>query len=272
MNNEKRTSVSRRQSCCTATLRMEETNTALNIMDDYNRRQFIRTSLPGFLGLTLALPSIASLATRANACNGRLAKNATINWDAFLSEVDKVAKTQHLDHWKEEAYIQQVVQLSKRLNLKDPALLKGFENCKRGIGNGRVDFEDLEKNRDFAVCLLQFEKGEFIPPHDHPGMTGVIQCATGEISVQNYDMLGVRKGHETFLFKKSADTIMKKGEVSSLTSKARNIHTLKAHSLTQLVDVFAPPYDPQRAAKSSWFSIDSDPFEGKKDIFEATLR
>lgn len=241
-------------------------------MDDYNRRQFIRTSLPGFLGLTLALPGIAALATRANACQGRLPEDGSINWDAFLSAVDKVAKTQHLDSWNEHAYLKQVVSLSQRLNLKDPELLKGFEKCKRGLGNGRVDFEDLEKNRDFAVCLLQFEQGEFIAPHDHPGMTGVIQCATGEISVQNFDMMGVRPGHDTFLLRKSSDTVMSKGQVSSLTSKERNIHTLKAKQLTQLIDIFAPPYDPQRAAKSSWFSIDTDQFEGKENIYEASLR
>lgn len=240
-------------------------------MEEYNRRQFIQTSLPGFLGLTLALPSIAALATRANAYQGRLAKDATINWDAFLTQVDKVAKTQHLDSWNEQTYIQKVIDLSQKLNLKDPVLQKAFHRCTKGIGNGRIDFDDLEKNRNFAVCLLQFEKNETISPHDHPGMTGVIQCATGEISVQNYDMIGPRKNRDTFLLKKSVDTLMKKGQVSSLTSKERNIHTLKANQLTQLIDVFAPPYDPQRTAKSSWFAIDTDPFNSKPNIHEATI-
>ena len=72
-------------------------------MDDYDRRHFIRTSLPGFLGLTMALPSLTALATRANACQGRLSEMQTINWDAFLEAVEKEATRQHLDDWDTSA-------------------------------------------------------------------------------------------------------------------------------------------------------------------------
>lgn len=241
-------------------------------MDDYNRRQFIRTSVPGFIGLTLALPAISSLAARANAHLGRLDKNASINWDAFLSEIEKITRIQHLDHWNEMHYIQQASALVKRLNLQDPTLLRAFTECAKGLGNGRVDFHDLEEKQDFAVCLLQFEKQESIAPHDHPGMTGVIHCASGEISVQNYDMLGKRDQYQSYLLRKSADTILRTGNTSSLTSKKRNIHTLNAQQQTQLIDVFAPPYDKLRAAKSSWFSIDSETFQDNDNIYEAKLR
>ena len=81
-------------------------------MDDYSRRHFIRTSLPGFLGLSLALPSITALATRANACNGRLPADGAINWDAFLTAVEKEASRQHLDDWNQEKYAKQVARLS----------------------------------------------------------------------------------------------------------------------------------------------------------------
>jgi len=241
-------------------------------MDDYDRRTFIKTTLPGFLGLTLSLPAITAFATKANAFQGRIRNNAPINWDAFLEEVGKVAAKQHLDNWNEEGYIKEVIALSKRLNLKDPVLQAGFKKCLRGINNRRVDFNTLEQTRDFAVCLLDFQKGEKIPAHDHPGMTGVIQCASGAIQVENYDLIKKREGHNTVILNHSASLLMKKGMVGSLTSKARNIHSLVAQKPTQLVDVFAPPYDPQRSAKSSWFDIDTDPFEGKKGTFEAALR
>ena len=68
-------------------------------MDDYDRRHFIRTSLPGFLGLTIALPNLTTLATRANACHGRIPEIQPINWDAFLEAVEKEATRQHLDDW-----------------------------------------------------------------------------------------------------------------------------------------------------------------------------
>jgi hypothetical protein len=41
--------------------------------------------------------------------------------------------------------------------------------------------------------------------------------------------------------------------------------------LRQVIDIFAPPYDPQRSAKSTFFDVDPEPFEGKQGLYEATL-
>jgi len=240
-------------------------------MDDYNRRHFIRTSIPGFLGLGLALPSITAIATRANACEGHIPENGAINWDAFLTAVEKETAKQHLDDWNEAGYVKKAAALALRLNLKDPALAKAFKNAQKGIGNKRIDFYDLEKQRDFQVNLLQFEKNEQIKHHDHPDMTGVILCATGNIDVWNYDIFK-EQSDKKLLLKEIARATLSKGQVSTLTSKARNIHKLKAQSLTQLVDIFAPPYNKERAQKSTWFNVDTAPFQGRKNIYEATRR
>ena len=53
----------------------------------------------------MALPGLNAIATRANACNGRLAEKQLINWDAFLEAVEKEASRQHLDDWNEDAYV-----------------------------------------------------------------------------------------------------------------------------------------------------------------------
>ncbi|MFC0019603.1 hypothetical protein ACFFQ7_17910 [Roseibacillus persicicus] len=55
------------------------TSGSLEAMDDYDRRHFIRTFLPGFLGLGMALPQLTAFVTRANACNGRLPADGAIN-------------------------------------------------------------------------------------------------------------------------------------------------------------------------------------------------
>ncbi|MGC6564029.1 MAG: hypothetical protein ACON38_00305 [Akkermansiaceae bacterium] len=233
-------------------------------MDEYDRRHFIRTSLPGFLGLTMALPGLTALATRANACNGRLLKGETINWDAFLDAVEKESKKQHLDDWDEAAYVEKASQLCARLNLKDEHLLKAFKSAQKGLGNKRVDFEPLEKQQDFHVTLLQFEKEETIPHHDHPEMTGVIICASGEIEAWNYDLIGEKPDKEHVLLRETNHDLLKKGHVSTLTSKERNIHKVRAKELTQLIDIFAPPYNKERIRKSSWFDVDPDPYTFEK--------
>lgn len=255
-------------------------------MDEYDRRHFIRTTIPGFLGLTMALPSLAALATRANAHQGRLPESGAINWDAFIAGVEKETAGQHLDHWNEAAYVKRAAAIASRLNLSDPALVAAFEEARNGLGNKRIDFYDLEEQRGFEVNLLQFEKHEQIRHHDHPGMTGVILCATGRIDVWNYDLLREvedagddedegSKERRTVLLAQTGHATLRKGHVSTLTSKARNIHRLKARSLTQLVDVFAPPYNKERARNSTWFKVNPEPIRthhGHQHVYEATCR
>ncbi len=241
-------------------------------MDEYNRRHFIRTSIPGFLGLGLALPTITALATRANACYGRTPENGAINWDAFLTAVEKEAEKQHLDNWDQADYVKKAAALALRLNLQDEALSEAFAKTKNGLGNQRADFYKLEKQRNFEVSLVQFEKGEQISHHDHPGMTGVLLCATGNVDVWNYDLLEQKAESDPLLLHQTAKSTLEKGMVSTLTSKSRNIHKLQAHSLTQLVDIFAPPYNKERAHNSSWFKVDTETYQGKKDIYQATKR
>ena len=134
-----------------------------------------------------------------------------------------------------------------------------------------VDFHDLEKRFDFAVCLLQFDVDETINPHNHPGMTGVILCASGEIHTKNYDLyksiedLTIDGKHSgKCLLHQTSDMVMKKGDVSTLTSKARQV--------TQLIDIFTPPYNKERQENSLWYELDERPVAGSKNIYEAVLK
>ena len=241
-------------------------------MDDYTRRAFIRTSLPGFLGVTLALPGLTALATRANANEGRLPADGAINWDAFLEAIAREADRQHLDDWNEHAYVKRAEAVCRRLNMQDPELEAAFVRAQQGIGNGRIDFYDLEKRHNFQVNLLQFEPGEAIRHHDHPGMTGVLLCATGSLATENYDLLKRRKNNGSFLLKQSGSEVLEKGMVSSLTSKERNIHRVSANRFCQIVDLFPPPYDQKRIRDSRWFDVDKEPFGSYKNVFEAKVK
>lgn len=248
-------------------------------MDDYNRREFLKTTVPSFLGVMLSLPTLCALATRANACNGRLKADQSMHWEAFLEAVAKEAAKQHLDRWNEEEYLKKIARLTSSLYLEDPVISQAMEKVSARLKKGWVDFHDLEKNLDFAVCLLQFDVNEVIKPHNHPGMTGMILCASGEIHAQNYDLFktvkesevdGVRTGN--YLLRQSMDCMLRKGDVSTLTSQARNIHTLRANKVTQLIDIFTPPYNKERSEKSCWYELDEAPVAGSKTIYEAHMR
>src|SRR5688572_20327950 len=170
-------------------------------MDDYDRREFLSLGLPGFLGVMLALPSLCALATRANACDGRLPADGAIHWEAFLEAVAKEAAKQHLDAWNQESYVEAIGKLARRLHLTDPVMKKAMEQLDARLKQGDVDFHYLEKRVDFSLCMVQFDVGQVIKPHDHPGMTGMILCASGEIATANYDLVetpeakAMKEGH-----------------------------------------------------------------------------
>lgn len=248
-------------------------------MDDYDRREFLRTTVPGFLGVLLALPTLCATATRANAQNGRPAKNQAMHWEAFLEAIAKEAATQHLDKWDQELYLKKISALARRLHRDDPVLVKGLAQIETKLKQGNVDFEYLEKRLDFAICLVQFEKNQIISAHDHPGMTGMILCASGRIHTKNYDLIEelprtLADGTKEIncLLRQSAEEMLEKNSVTTLTAKARNIHTLQAKETTQLIDIFTPPYNDQRSEDSRWFDLNEIPRTGSDNLFDARVR
>lgn len=243
-------------------------------MDDYDRREFLSLSLPGFLGVLTALPALCSLATRANAAEGRLPADGAMHWEAFLEAVSKEAAKQHLDAWKQEDYVKSIAALAGRLHLEDPVLTKAMAQLTERLKHGNVDFHYLEQRVDFSLCLVQFDEGEIIRPHDHPGMTGMILCASGEIETSNFDpvedpKIEVAAGHQ--LLRRVGQALLKKNDISTLTAKTRNIHTLRARKVTQLVDIFTPPYNDERVKQSHWYELAAEPLKGQKDLFEAKV-
>jgi len=250
-------------------------------MDSYDRREFLSLSLPGFLGVLTALPALCAMASRANACDGRLAAGGKINWEAFLDAVAKEAAKQHLDQWNQDQYVASIAKLAGQLHLEDPVLRQGMEQLGKRLKNERVDFGDLENRVDFSICLVQFDVGEFIPAHDHPGMTGMILCASGEIQTANYDELidppvapaaeAVAPVANHTVLRRVGQSVLRPNDISTLTAKERNIHTLKALKVTQLVDIFTPPYDHDRSERSRWFELDAEPRPNYPDLFQARV-
>jgi cysteamine dioxygenase len=147
-----------------------------------------------------------------------------------------------------------------------------MEQLTTRLKHGNVDFQYLEQRVDFSLCLVQFDEGEVIRPHDHPGMTGMILCASGEIETSNFDPvempnLQAAAGHQ--FLKRVGQAVLKPNDISTLTAKARNIHTLRARKVTQLVDIFTPPYNDERVEQSHWFELAPEAVPGQPDVFEA---
>ena len=142
-----------------------------------------------------------------------------------------------------------------------------------------IEASSLHKEVDFQVSLFQFEKGEYIPHHDHPDMTGVINVVSGNLLTKNYSIEEkfsttrevVKNGRKEVLRKcvirEVENEIVERGDVSILTAHEGNIHSIMPNELTQLVDVFTPAYKPDTNA--NWYKVSEDGFYmGRENIFE----
>ena len=249
-------------------------------MDNFQRREFIKLSVLGFAGIASQLHSISTFAQKANGHLGKWSRDTTINWDAFLERLTELARTQHEQIWKQEHYTNQVKKLLLQCNFPE------FENVKREIAsyeNKRLNWfesSSLHYEVDFQVSLFQFEKGEYIPHHDHPKMTGVLNVVSGNLLAKNYNIehqltstREIEVDGETTILKKCIlreveNEVLTAGDVGILTAHDGNIHSIMPNEFSQLVDVFTPAY--KYDTNANWYKVNEEEFyQGKKDLFEA---
>ena len=250
-------------------------------MDNYKRRQFIKLSALGFAGIALQFNAITAYAQEANGYLGKWDANTKLNWDAFLERLSKLAKTQYDLPWDQKRYTRQVEKLLLQCNFPE------FENVKSVFDNYEdkrenwFEAERLHHEFDFQVSLFQFEKGEYIPHHDHPNMTGVLNVVSGNLLARNFDFaeeLGetrevtYKNGHKAKLqkcvIKEVQNEILKAGDIGILTADEGNIHSIMPNEFTQMIDVFTPAY--QKDTKANWYNVNEEGFyKDQKNLFEA---
>ena len=249
-------------------------------MDDSKRREFIKLSALGFASIALQLQALTAYAQEANGHLGKWHADTKLNWDAFLERLTQLAQSQHQLPWNQEQYTRKVKRLLLQCDFPE------FENVKKEMEaykNKRPNwFESasLHYEVDFQVSLFQFEKGEYIPHHDHPEMTGVINVVSGSILAKNYDVEEqlsntrevIKDGRteliKTCVIREVGSEIANAGDVSILTAHEGNIHSVMPNEFTQLVDVFTPAYTRETNAK--WYTVNEDGFyQGRENLYEA---
>ena len=71
------------------------------------------------------------------------------------------------------------------------------------------------------------------------------------------------------LIEKISSMRMRPGDLTSLTADRGNIHALAAHTFTELLDVFTPPYGGDRIVRYRWYGRADFPVTDNGTIYEA---
>lgn len=249
-------------------------------MDDCKRREFIKLSALGFATIAFQLNAISTYAQLANAHLGKWNMDTTLNWDAFLERLTQLATSQHQVPWNQALYNEKVKQLLLQCNFPAYVNIKKEMDAYENKRPNWFESASLHYEVDFQVSLFQFEKGEYIPHHDHPDMTGVLNVVSGSLLAKNYNVEKqlsstrevVNEGRTAIMQKcvlrETGNEIIQKGDVSLLTSDTGNIHSIMPNEFTQMVDVFTPAYKHDTNAK--WYTVNEEEFyKGHEHLFEA---
>ena len=232
-----------------------------------NRRATIKLGAQAALALTAALPFI-SCASKIP--TKKMEKTSLIPWNEFIAKVQELAKTQHKHNWNELTYTKNVSKVISTLDLADNTIIGFIQNYKN-LHKNFPEINTLHKEADFMVSFVEFEAGEKIKLHDHPGMSGVIRCMEGRLNVQNYTLQEKRSLNNKLLLKQESSLTLTPGCTSTLTSTTGNIHSLQADTFSRLIDVFTPPYNDERSKNSRWYKKNSSYYQGIRGLFEADI-
>ncbi len=241
-----------------------------------DRRTALKLSAKAFAAVCAAFPVLlAACATPEGAGSDSGgdtggADEGPLRYAQLLERVATLAELQFDEGWDREAYVADVALLMSALDLDDPDLLALYSDYADRVR----DFPEIttvEDNDLFEVSVLQFEAGDVIPLHDHPDMTGVILCVRGAVDIENFDVLDEASASGRLLLRRASQGTLRAGEVGTLTVDAGNVHTLTATEFTELLDVFTPGYNRDRALRSRYFARDAAAYDGRDGVYEADV-
>ena len=81
-------------------------------------------------------------------------------------------------------------------------------------------------------------------------------CVLGQLTVDSYDYVE-RLSEGEWIIRALPRTLLQPGDISTLTEKERNIHRVAAPTAAQIIDIFSPPYDAEKANSTRWFKLRS---------------
>ncbi len=220
-----------------------------------DRRAVLTLGARSFLLLKTVLPLFAS--------------DQKMTWRSFLDRVrqftDLASRAQ-----TQETYVKRVERLLDQLDYGDPDLRA--RACSSLIHEAFPRFHAVEKSVAIEVQLLSFDPGASIEAHDHPQMTGVMACLSGQVAIGTYEPLTIDSARRAATLRRCGAATLLPGKTSTLTATRGNIHQLVAPNGCELIDIFTPPYTPYRTHATRWYELANDPIDSTRGIFPASIR
>ena len=159
-------------------------------------------------------------------------------WRQFVCECN--TRAQRFDDFEE--LLDDVRNKLQRISFADPTLNSQFHELQQHATASYETYLSLD-NSDCRIMLIALQANAAIDLHNHPKQSGLLYCFQGDVRVEAYDEQSSTE--TTAILKQAYAKTLHKGEHAYLLPDWANIHSLKANTLTLLIDVFIPPLLPE---------------------------
>ena len=169
-----------------------------------------------------------------------------LSWADYLGEMKQLSSACADRTITQRDMATRGVQLLLQLDTTDNAFQKAIDTSYES-GNRFWLWQRLTKDTGINGGILNIERGQDVPLHDHPGATGMVRVLTGEVEVWQFDRSITATTTKTAgkaVLERVTHRVMQPGDVAVLSPDSGNIHALRARSKTcSMLDYFIPPYE-----------------------------
>ena len=216
-----------------------------------NRRDFLLVSLA-----TALLPAGVTASMRMD---------RPTSWTQYLREVKQLASAYDDRIITQGDMAARGVQLLRQLDTTDNTFQEAV-HASWESGNRFWLWQRLTKESTVKGGVLNIERDQDVPLHDHPGATGMVRVLTGEVEVWQFDraVKALDRSGDHAVLELVTHRVMQPGDIAVLSPDSGNIHALRARSREcSMLDYFIPPYE---RSERTWYRPVDDGWHDKARI------
>ena len=194
--------------------------------------------------IILGLVSLAALASQHSPLIAATNNVGALSWPAFTERLKELSQRFAARRIDQQEMERQGLALIARLDTGS-ASFKQAEADSFESGNAFWLWQRMIRTTRLDGGILNIDRSQMIPLHDHPNATGMVRIMSGEAELWKFERLDEDRHRPGAAELRLIDHgVLRPGETAIVTPQGGNIHALRSLSAEcRMLDFFIPPFD-----------------------------
>jgi len=215
--------------------------------------------------IILSIASLTGLALQQNplvalAANSKVAASSKIEWPEFVTRMKTLSERFDSGAIRQHEMEEEGLMLISRLDIGATSFRQAENNAFES-GNAFWLWQRMIRARFIDGGILNIDKAQMIPLHDHPGATGMVRIISGEAEVWKFERTEKDKHKPGKAQLELVNHgVLHAGDTATVTPQNGNIHALRSVSREcRMLDFFIPPFERRtllyfKPDQNNWFN------------------